>query len=870
MNEVIGAILKAHLQPIHQQLESVESALSSAQSPRVKRPRTSSGIDSDADDEDEDNITDSKFLSRPVSHSKDKKFDAMRAAVRDALIDHSVMINASRSNFGLDDVRAVVEEALHNQGKALVHVPVPEILEQHHSRRMSELQSRHDETLARSVEEATQRRAVEEREADTRKLLRLTEEELHLLRATVFDKDHQIHARERECDDLRERLEAVKDSEHQLATQVGDFEAETTALAATLAEYRTSSDKWRHDLDHAEVEKDNLHATISELKGQLADGLNVRDNMRAKLDKIQTDMAAAAEQLASQKTSWSSRSEELQKRHAVMHSRLDAEMQLRAGLDNEIQRLRTQVSEGTAAKMSLEQAFKSNALLEEAIQEMKYELSEQQTINSRIVREIQDARENSRFEVQRAELMMQVGIETANSQAEAMRAGLESKLAIATNELDNMRTLVQATQLRHEVLLQEEADLRRHTLLKVNEASSAALESLRARHDEDILYVNVQRDRAIAEAQQDKQRAETFWQDRLGLSEARSGHLQERIIHLEERLTVAKSAAQAAVSAAQAAKFIPVATPSKATERISPQALRESILVLQEQLQERETRIERLQVQAASVDNELPEKLRQRDIEISWLRELLSNRGDEISGLIENLQRPDFDRETVRDAAIRISANLQMEQSEKERLIGAGSSITGQAIAGLTNFASPRAVQLAAAIGNWRSKGVEAMASNNRHSPMSARLAESAQTPSKRPPSAASFLTGLMTPPASNLRRTPSPHSPSTVTPGSSMSRSRSTQSNPLTAGSRSRPMSAKTVVSAMRDVSPATPLATPLSLRRQSYDADAELGAVDARMVNDDDDRDDDEVVIASPVPIVDARPMLHRSLASELEPLG
>ena len=75
-------------------------------------------------------------------------------------------------------------------------------------------------------------------------------------------------------------------------------------------------------------------------------------------------------------------------------------------------------------------------------------------------------------------------------------------------------------------------------------------------------------------------------------------------------------------------------------------SLRESILVLQEQLQERETRIEQMQQQ---LKHEGPAKLKERDTEIAWLRELLAVRSEELTDLVNTLSKPTFDRDNVRD-----------------------------------------------------------------------------------------------------------------------------------------------------------------------------------------------------------------------------
>ena len=213
---------------------------------------------------------------------------------------------------------------------------------------------------------------------------------------------------------------------------------------------------------------------------------------------------------------------------------------------------------------------------------------------------------------------------------------------------------------------------------------------------------------------------------------------------------------------------------------------------------------------SGEVDTDAPAKLKERDTEIGWLRELLGVRVDDLNDLINALAQPAFNREDVRDAAIRIRTNLQMEQSEKERLMS-GDQKAFPTLATLSNFASPKAVQLAAAFGNWRSKGREnassALAGNSNNNATSR-----TQTPS-RPSSASAqgFFSGLMTPPTSNLRRTPElPSSglrPTTLLRSNSSSSRGSVQGFPSLGKQHSSSMNA-----------PSTP---PL-MRKSNYDADA------------------------------------------------
>ncbi|KAG9597239.1 hypothetical protein KCU86_g19531, partial [Aureobasidium melanogenum] len=276
------------------------------------------------------------------------------------------------------------------------------------------------------------------------------------------------------------------------------------------------------------------------------------------------------------------------------------------------------------------------------------------------------------------------------------------------------------------------------------------------------------------------------------------------------------------------------------------------------------------QNELANVDTTAPAKLKEKEVEISWLRELLSVRNEDLNQLVDTLSKSEYDRDAVRDFAIRIRANLQMEQQEKERLINAGPSLTGQALANLTNFATPKAVSLAAAFGNWRKSRetsrpasapkAPASRATARSSAAAARLANGrTQTPSKPAPvPSPSVLSGLMTPPATNFRRTPSP----AEEPSGSQRSSLSFSNGPQQANSETKMSYFDTKANEIGEESP-------MVFRRQSYDEDAQLGDVDTGIGADDEEEQrgtnmDDEA--QSPR---DQTPeeLVGRSLASELE---
>ncbi|RAL64975.1 hypothetical protein DID88_001565 [Monilinia fructigena] len=251
------------------------------------------------------------------------------------------------------------------------------------------------------------------------------------------------------------------------------------------------------------------------------------------------------------------------------------------------------------------------------------------------------------------------------------------------------------------------------------------------KHQDQLEDLQEKHKRQLENTLVDAQRSEQHLLERLSLSTAKTEHLQDRL---------ARSASIAGSLPS------PLLQKTSATWVRCPRkdfitALRESIMVLQEQLQDRELKIEDLEQKLTNVDPESSIKISKRDDEITWLRELLSVR-----------------KKNVRDAAIRLNANLQMEEQERERAMNGGSSINLPNIAA-SIAASPRVAQvanavgpLAAAWGNWRNKnqgkettglmigGTDTTGGNS--------------TPSKTG-SSSGFLNGLMTPPASNARQFP-------------------------------------------------------------------------------------------------------------------
>ncbi|EME88356.1 uncharacterized protein MYCFIDRAFT_213255 [Pseudocercospora fijiensis CIRAD86] len=868
IDKLIGRAVERRLLPLEESLRSISTTISRRnRSSELKLARSSSNVDSDADDEDE--LSD-ELKNRPISRGRDKRVDQIKLAVLEALreqspkrsqqaIDiadlHSVLADmkvsfarAASSSLELDDIRAVVEATMSSQSQAVVPHE-----SQEHRRQLSELEGRLNETLAGALEEANQRRAIEEQEKEAKRQLRLAEEEIQLLRAAARDDEAKVRAMEKEREDLLDRFDRVDEARRKAEERFSDTEAEKEALQATLEEYRTSSHKWRADIDEGKRVREELESTIAMLTRQAEDYEESTVGMKRRLEKLHTDMSAAAGQLSSEKAMWKSREEDYRSRIETLEHQNLIGARERAQLEDELRIVRAAAIEAAETRNTVDHVRASNNSLEEMLRKLQGELSEQQAITARYERQFYDAQESGRAEVHRTRMAYEAEVEAANHQVNVVRAELEAELSKTRAELENAKMEIETMKERHEHLLEQEDRERREALRKVNADNSRALDDARHKYESGIQELTAQHSRALRHALEDKDRVESLLNERLALANARAQHYQERCSHLEERVEVVQDAARAAAQQAKASKA--ASAPALASsarssaglpEKISPQALRETILVLQEQLQERETRIERLE---ADLEEEGVQKVKARDAEIAWLRELLSVRGDELHELANTLQKPNFDRRRVQDIAIRIRTNLQMEHEEKERFgRNSNQSVTGQATALLSSFATPQAAKLTSAFGKWRASMESSALKNAPRAPASRSGTPSKATAPSLPSLPKAFQSGLMTPPASNIRSSPDPSAMHTLPPprlhtrtgsnGSKMStvtdRPRSSRSQ-ASAGSE-RPRSLRTGSSTSNG--PRTPL-----FREQSYDRDAEEGdapELNLQHLEDDDTLDD------------------------------
>ncbi|EMD01251.1 hypothetical protein BAUCODRAFT_118958 [Baudoinia panamericana UAMH 10762] len=832
IDSVIGRAIEQRLQPLKESLRNVQASVGkrTRSDDRVSLKHTLSIVDSDADDEDD--VLEA-LRQRPISRGRDKRIDQIKLAVLEALREqsprrsqsghdiadlHSALADmkisfarAASTTLELEDVRAVVEEALQRQSQALLPARTHDG-EREHRREMSALEGRLNETLAGALEEANHRHAIEEREAETRRLLRLAEEELSLLRDTSRDEDGKLSAMEEERRELFDRVERAQEAQREAEEHARSLEAEGEAMQATLEEYRMSSAKWRQQIDEGERQREELERTITTLERQVEESEEAGSSMRRRLEKLHADMATAAGQLASEKSFWKAREEDYRDRCENFEAQQAASSRERQVLEEELELLR----EAKADDLNVAEWPRSaQTWSEELVQRLQADLVEQRALAVKYKCDLTNAEEAARGELQRTRLVLE---SEATQQVTAVRESIEQELHDLRKALHNRETELETIRAEHNDILKEEEAAQREALRKINHANSVALDEARQRHEGSLHELTVKHEVVLRQALEDKQRSEYILNERLALSDAKLLHSHDRISHLEERLEIAKSAAQAAVMSKQA-RASPLASASTSLpEKVSPQALRESILVLQEQLQERERRLELLQ---AKVDTEGPAKLKERDTEIAWLRELLSFRSEDLAELVNTLAQPTFDREVVRDTAIRIRANLQMEQQEKERLGVMPQILGGPVLASLSTFAAPKAASLTSAFNKWRST-MESSALKSGSRPAAFTRDTTPSRPSSSSRQRFAYTAGLMTPPASNLRSTPSPQETTSLPPPR------------LHAGNVEVPFGSpatmKPLVTDETD-EPTTPL-----LREQSYDSDAVDSKAHLRCLNDED----------------------------------
>ncbi|KAI1004831.1 hypothetical protein K3495_g3390 [Podosphaera aphanis] len=693
-----------------------------------------------------------------------------------------------RDSFGPDEIKQIISDAVEerittskisfqdrdNVGSESEHIGKILSLEEkllqankENKNRIVEFEDKLRHSESKIDEEITNRRAAEDRLSEIQRQLRISSEEELQLRNAIEQKEAKIRAilDENETKSKLSEIERTKSAmrisileaaqAHAFKNEI-DLQTKLRAVESDLQTSRLESHRRQIDTESAletarrhsedaeqaiETNKE-LRRKLDKLRIQMEESTRVRETMRGKLIGLQEDMARAAREITEESARRAKKEQELIARHEVLDARLHAEGCTRERLEVEIQRLEKGERDGLRAVGECRK-------LESLVADLREECHIAKKDAMRYQREFEEARESGLSEVQRTRNYMQADIEAANNQVNIVREKLEHQISLLQADIDQVKLEADTARERSEMLI-EEAEMTKKSLISKHDIKLAdTVEELQTKHQ-----------RQLHNTIEDAQRQEQHLLDRLSLSSLKTEHLQDRVSYLEEKLEIANATAAAAVKAAKSirSKFsetlqirspLPQSnSPGPGTdlpEKISPQALRESIMSLQKQLQERESTIESLTSSIASYDPDATSKIAKRDHEIMWLRELLAVRKSDLSDIVQSLEEEQWDVDRIKDAAIRLRTNLQMQEQELERAINGGSVFNIPNIAAsLRDVASPRVVQavgpLAAAWGNWRKGKTETVAVLD-HS--------SSNTP---PPKNSGILGALLTPPVSNIR----------------------------------------------------------------------------------------------------------------------
>lgn len=834
VNDLVGSVVQQRLDPLEQALSGIQRSLANMSSRSAsRRPRSSDTLavaNSDADDEEDAEEPSSLRLKSPL---RDRKYDQLKthineitaaqqnfapatqvAEVMEAIQDlKASMLQISPAQSNDNDIRTVVEEVvgkqLRGRSAPVTSSSVAAVAEKSQLQIFG-LESMLKVAEARAEDELKARRAAEDALADNQRLLRsaLQDAAEHRESAEATERSLQEYSEERQ--EMLQRTAMLEGSEEDLQKAVSQLAEKNTALEDTLAEYRLSHDQWRTEIDDARHENKDLRRNINSLRAEIDESNEDRQALRLKFRSLQDEMTQASQDVVAEQLCWKGKEHEHSAKLDILGARLEAEARTKERLEVEIERLETQEKEAMNSRHMLEQTHQANTQLQKMITELRVECQEYQKVAVQLEREKHDASEISKLEMNRTRKALEADIETASNNLAVVRTDFEGVVAKLHRQLESTTAAADSDRAQHALMLEE---ISRARLQEIAETKEVVLQDHSRSHERAIEHIKAEHKRALSNALEDKQRSETYFDNRLSLADEKAVYYQDKIALLEEKLDIAKAAAHAAVQAAQSRKAatspistyntLAIAKASDIPEKISPQALRESILVLQEQLQERESRIEQLESEISAVDTSAPAKLKDAEIEITWLRELLGVRVDDLEDIITTLSQPSYDQEAIKDAVIRLKANLQMEQQEKERALAGGQ--TFPSLASISSMAaSPKALPLAAAAawGNWRK------ARDSGYGNLGALANGSAQqTPSKSSPQ--SFFAGLMTPPSTSLRTTP---------PVAGHSRALSSASK----RAARPPSTPRQNLSSRNDLRMQQDPVTPPLMRKASYDLDA------------------------------------------------
>ncbi|KAL9018576.1 MAG: hypothetical protein Q9185_004124 [Variospora sp. 1 TL-2023] len=748
VKDVVGNIVQTHLVPLEQSLAQIRNDLNDMSKPSSRGANCSRALGnadtSDADDEEDQEtirlrtkslikLPDSEKLKALISQIATAQQVTISAdqyaSITEDLKTLKTLFEASRPSFA--DVKAAVEEATAKQMRgrsAPIASSHQSATVERNQLQIAGLESMLKVAEGRAEDELKARRATEDALADSQRLLRLALQEAAEQRESAEETERSLSAFYEDQHEALRRNAILEGAQESLQSTVSELAEKNSALEGTLEEYRLSSARWRNEIEDTKTENSNLRRTITALKNEVDDGIRNRHVLRTRFDQLQEEMTQVSQNVLHDQSVWRTKEEELKtecRLHTTDHER---ERKRCDHLENQIEALSDNV---------------------------RCEREKHYQVIAQYEREIHNRREMACLEGDRMRCKVEDDSTAAANKLNSMRSDFEDAVAKLQLQLEQANIGASVAKEKYQTHLQE-----------ASVSKTISLQQHQDFHDWVVKGLKEQHEQVSRDAARERQTIELQSKARLTLADEKLLHYEDKIRHLEDKVEIAKSAAQAAAFTAHSQQSAPGVVNQHGSsslgslpEKISPQALRESILVLQEQLQERESQIEHFEQKLSAVDTDEPMKMKAQATEITWLRELLGVRVDDLEDLINSLAQPTYDGEAIKGAAIRLKASLQMEQQEKERAHSREQpSATFTNLSSLTS--SPRALPLAAAaaLGSWR-KGWKLPVSDTFH------LAHghSTDTPSHTSPSAQSNLSGLLTAPGTDAQPSTGGRSATTV-----------------------------------------------------------------------------------------------------------
>ena len=624
-------------------------------------------------------------------------------------------------------------------------------------------------------------KAEQERADHETRLRKKADEEIELLKRALSDAEAEAAEHREASDAAQQSLEAFVNEKEAYRSLEQDLElvnCKNEELEMNLDEYRKYKVELQDDIDEERDKNVELKRVLQEVRERLDDRNESCKTLRSKVDRLQDQMSLAVRDLGSEQSQWRTRESELLTKMSIIENALDQAARQREKAEVDYHDLSQQHKEAALFRDRFDNLQQDLAMSRETIANLQNESRHHQNTAFACQKDLDHLIANRDADVVTGTARLTAELEGAKSQLESYRLDSEARVVRLQSRLDSAELDLEEQKAKHDTISAETAEAHARTLQETAETHEAAVESQQAAHQSHLTDLRERHTRAMHNSSDDRHRLEHQFNEKLSLSEDKVRHLEGKLADIEERLEITKSAARAAVEAATIkgvnlptpANSVVASPPQRAAsaslslvnslpEKIPVQSLRESIMVLQDQLQNREQQIEKLEAEIAAVDKEMPNKLKERETEVTWLRELLAVRVDDIDDIIATVATPGFDREHVKDAAIRLKANLQMEQQIKERAAQFGGLTANLPLPSMSSLAayaqSPRqALPLAAAAAWGNLRKVRDMGGEKINEYLSQ---STVGTPSKSSiqGSPAALLSGVMTPPNTSTR-TPS------------------------------------------------------------------------------------------------------------------